>query len=173
MTLLPIGAAMLIVLFAAPARAQLNLTDLQLTARVLGFMEKPLTGTVRLGIVYIPDDVQSVQSADAIVALVGGGLKAGNLLFTAVRVPINEVATAQIDAFFLPDGLGSQAGPIAAATEKMKVPCITLDVVQVQNGTCSLGVQVIPKVQIYVNRAAAANSDTTFVSVFRMMITEF
>lgn len=164
---------MLFMLLAAPAHAQLSQVDLQLAARVFGFMEKPLTGTVRLGIVYVPGDTQSVQGADAAETLLGTGLKVGNLTFVPVPVRIDQASTAPVDAFFLPDGLGDKAQPIANAAAKKKIPCITLDVAQVQNGTCALGVQIVPKVQIYVNRVAAENSDTRFVSVFRMMITEF
>jgi len=43
----------------------------------------------------------------------------------------------------------------------------------VRNGICAIGVQIVPKIEIYVNRAAAEDDDTTFGSVFRMMITEF
>jgi hypothetical protein len=161
-----------IIMFAVPAHAQLTEVGLQLTARVLGFMERPLTGTVRLGVIYIPNDASSIQGADAVISLLGTGLRAGNLLFTPVRVRIDQAAAAPVDAFFLPDGLGDQAKPIIEAEQKKKVPCITFDLAQVRNGICVLGLQIVPKVQIYVSRVAAANSDTTFVSMFRMMITE-
>jgi len=105
MRLLTIGATALCVLYAATAQAQLTRVDLQLVARVLGFLEKPLTGTVRLGIVYVPSDDQSVHEADSDLALLGSGLQAGNLLFTPVRVRIDQAAAAQVDVFFLPEGL--------------------------------------------------------------------
>jgi len=165
-------AVVLVVLTQTAAQANVTKVDLQIAARALSFMERPLSGTVRLGIVFNPRDTSSVQSADALVSMLGSGLKVGNLVFAPVRVALDQVATAQVDAFFLVDGLGDRARPISEATERKKIPCFTIDLEQVRNGTCALGVQVEPKVQIYVNRGAAARSDTTFVSLFRMMIIE-
>ena len=163
----------LLVLAAAPARGEVTQADLQLAARALSFMEKPLTGTVRLGVVYIPGDDQSLRDADAVVRVLGASLKAGSLVFKPAAVSIDQATSAPVDAFFLPDSLGSRARKILAATERKHVPCITLDIAQVRNGTCVLGVQVVPKVQIYVSRSAAASSGISFVAVFRMMVTEF
>jgi len=173
MRVLAFVAAAFVVLIQTPVQADVTQADLQIAARALSFMERPLSGTVRLGVVYNPGDSRSIQSADAVVAMLGTGLKVGNLVLVPVRVAVEQAAVAQVDAYFLLDGLGDRARPISEATEKKKIPCFTLDLAQVQNGLCALGVQVEPKVQIYANRAAAARSDTTFVSMFRMMITEF
>ncbi len=166
-------AVALLSLIATPIHAEVTQMDLQIAARALSFMEKPLTGNVRLGVVYRPGDAQSIRRADAVAKLLGDGLTVGNVTFRPVTVNIDQAITAPVDAFFLPDGLGAGAAKISEATAKRKVPCITLDLPQVEAGYCVLGVKVDPKVQIYLNRAAAAQSDTRFASVFLMMITEF
>jgi hypothetical protein len=166
-------AILLFVIAATSVWAGVTPVDLQVAARALSFLERPLSVNVRLGILYVSGDDQSVRAADAVVNLLGDGMKAGNLLLRPVVVSVDHAMTAQVDAFFLPDGMGDRARQVAEATAKKKIPCFTLDIPQVEAGNCVMGVRVLPKVQIYVNRAAATASDTAFVSVFRMMITEF
>ena len=159
-------------LVALPAQAEMTVTDLQIAARALSFMERPLSGTVRMGIVYIPGDTASEAEAESAVQLLGSGLKAGNLFFTPVRVAVKDASTAVVDLFFLPDGTGDRSAPVAAAAEKRKLVCVTLDISQVEKGACVLGVQSKPKVRIFVSRAAAIASKSPFVTVFLMMVSE-
>jgi hypothetical protein len=155
------------------ADAAVTPVELQIAARALGFMEKPLSGNVRLGIVYDPADAQSRASANAVVKLLGTGLKAGSVVFLPVLTNIDQAMGAPVDAFFLPGDVADPAKKISRATASRKLPCITLNIRQVRDGDCVLGINVDPKVEIYLNRAAAEDSGTTFVSVFRMMVTEF
>eukprot|EP01035_Chromulina_nebulosa_P014989 gene14989-19844_t len=106
-----VAAVSALILLAVPATAEVTPAELQLAARALGFLERPLSGVVRLGIVFVPGDARSVQAADALQVLLGGGLKAGNLTFSPVLVRTDQVAGAAVDAFFLPDGLGERARP--------------------------------------------------------------
>jgi hypothetical protein len=75
--------------------------------------------------------------------------------------------------FFLTQGAGVGANTVASASRARKIPCITFDLAQVRNGACGIGVKSQPKIEIFVNRKAAAESDTIFSSVFRLMITEY
>ena len=163
---------LLSVLFSLPAKGEMTIAELQIAARALSFMERPLSGTVRMGIIYVPGDAASEHEADRVAQLLGSGLKAGNLLFTPVRVPVGEAGTAPVDLFFLPDGIADRTGPVSAASEKRKLVCLTLDIAQVEKGACVLGIQSNPKVRIYVSRAAAIASKSTFATVFMMMVSE-
>ena len=149
----------------------MTVTDLQIAARALSFMERPLSGTVRMGIVYAPGDAASEAEADSAVQLLGSGLRAGNLLFMPVRVALKDASTA-VDLYFLPDGMGDKSAVVAAAAEKRKLVCVTLDISQVEKGACVLGVQSKPKVRIFVSRAAALATKSSFVTVFLMMVSE-
>jgi hypothetical protein len=117
-TQLALLLGLLAVSLAFPAKAQMTITDLQIAARALSFMERPLSGTVRMGIVYIPGDAASEAGAESTVQLLGSGLKAGNLLFTPVRVAVKDAGAAAVDLFFLTDGMGERSAPVAAAAEK-------------------------------------------------------
>jgi hypothetical protein len=161
------------VMAAAPALAQAVQSDLVVAARALGFLENPPTGDVTVGIVYAPV-AASRQDADALRVLLGAGLRVGNITLKPVLVGAGELGTADIDLLFLVSGLDEQTG-IAAAnlSATKKIPCITITTAYLEQGRCVMAVRSRPKVEILVNQAAAARSNTKFAAVFRMMIKEF
>ena len=162
-----------LVLFGASARAQFTLNDLQIAGRALGFLEKPLSGDVKAAIVYAPEDPRSVAEADALKGLLGDGLRVGNVKLVPVLVPVAELGRADVALFFLTAGI-TDAGTksVTAAAMAKHTPCITTDLAQVRAGVCAMGVRAQPKIEIFVNRAAAARTNLAFSAVFRIMITE-
>src|SRR5271156_6443012 len=98
-------AACCLVLLCATARAQFTLSDLQIAGRALGFLEKPLSGDVKAGIVYEPGDPRSVAEADALKALLGEGLRVGSVKLMPVLVPVAELSRADVALFFLTAGI--------------------------------------------------------------------
>ncbi len=156
----------------ASARADVTPKDLQVMARALGFTEKPPTGEVTIGIVYAPANPQSAKEAEDVQKLMGDGLKAGAIVLKPKLVKIDAVADADAGAFLLTEGVGAEASKLAAATKAKQKPCVTIDIPQVQSGACVMGVKSEPKVEIIVNKAAAADSGVSFAASFRMMITE-
>jgi len=168
--LLAVGAA---TLPTSPARADITPKDVQVMARALGFTEKPPTGEVNIGIVFAPGNPQSAKEADDLKTLMGTGLKAGNLTLKPVLVKIDDLGSAgDVAAFLLTDGVGADGAKLAAATKTKQKPCVTIDMAQVQSGACVMGIKSEPKVEIVVNKAAAADSGVSFAASFRMMITE-
>jgi hypothetical protein len=167
-----LGLASCCVAFGYSAHADVSATDLQVAARALSFMEKPLTGAVRVGIVYAPASPRSSRQAEQLRAMIGGGLKAGSVQLSPVMVKADEAAIANVDLFFLTEYVGPQDAPLSAISAARQIPCVTTDIAQVQSGTCVMGVRSRPKVEILVNRAAAAASGMNFATVFRVMITE-
>jgi ABC-type uncharacterized transport system substrate-binding protein len=158
--------------FGSPAHAEITVTDLQVAARALSFVENPLSGAVRVGIVYASGSPRSVQQAEALRDMLGNGLRAGNLELRPVMVESKEAANANVDLFFLTEHVATDGTQLSSASMKKQIPCVTTDVGQVRNGACIMGVRSRPKVEILVNRAAAAASGVTFATVFRVMITE-
>lgn len=157
---------------AFPAHADVTAKDIQVMARALGFAEKAPSGEIRLGIVYAPENAASVAQAEAVQKLLGDGLKAGNLVLKPLLVKIDEATSADVAAFLLIEGMGAGGAKLAAVTKAKQKPCLTIDIPQVQNGSCAMGIKSEPKVEILVNRAAADASGVTFGASFRMMITE-
>jgi hypothetical protein len=159
------------VAFSHTVAAEVTATDLQVAARALSFMEKPLGSVVRVGIVYAPDSPRSVREAETLRTLLGEGMKIGKFELRPTLVKIDGLAAAQVDMFFLTEFV-SATDASGAGIVALKHPCVTTDFAQVESGACLMGVRSAPKVQIVINRAAAKDSGVTFATVFRVMITE-
>jgi hypothetical protein len=155
-----------------PAQA-VSLSDLQIAVRALGFTNNPPSGNLSLGIVYVDSIPNSVDEAHKLQDILGDGLQVGNLFLKPVMVPVNDVENANVGLFFMTGGIGSSAQRVLSASNQKQILCVTTDVAQVMRGLCALGVKSQPKIEIIVNRAAAANSGITFSSAFSMMITEY
>jgi hypothetical protein len=153
------------------AHAEFTLSDVQIAGRALGFLDKPLQGQVTAGIVYSPANPQSVREAEELKAMLGEGLRIGNVTLKPVLIPIAELQHSSAALFLLTGGV-EDAAALADAARNKRIPCITTDLAKVKGGSCAIGVRSQPKIEILVNRNAAAGSDLKFSAVFRMMITE-
>ncbi len=160
------------VAMASPAAAQVTQTDLLVAGRAIGFIDNLKRGDVSIGIVYDPAIAQSAQQASELNAMMGNGLHIGNLVLKPVMLPIGKLGGDNSDLFFLTEGVGGEAARVGHASRARKISCITFDLAQVRNGNCTIGVQTQPKIQVFVNRAAAQESGTDLAGVFRIMITE-
>ncbi len=160
-------------LAAPPALAEASENDVTIAARALGFLEKPLTGAVRVGIVYAADNPQSVQDAAALQKIMARGLTVGGLSLTPVLVPAGSIDGAKLDLLFLAGDTGASASKAGDAARARRLPCITLDIEQVRNGNCAIGIESEPRVEILVNQDAASRSGVSFAGAFKMLITEF
>ncbi|MDE8346987.1 MAG: hypothetical protein POH28_12580, partial [Acidocella sp.] len=154
------------------AAAAVTATDMQIAARVLGFTTTPITGTVKLGIVYDPANATSAADETALVGILGSGLTVGAVTLVPVPVPIASLSSASADVLFLTSGLGTAAGPVGSAAAAKKILCMTTDTAANAAGDCAVAVQSDPSVKITVNKAAAAASGVSFATAFTMMITE-
>ncbi len=147
-------------------------SDLLIAGRALSFMENPPSGPIRTGIVYSPSDPHSVEEAANLATMLAGGFHVGNFTMLPVLVKIDDLAAANVGLILLTDHIGSDGLRVPSVTKAKHIPCVTVDISQVQNGDCVMGVKSDPRIEIVVNRAAAAGSGTTFATVFRMLITE-
>lgn len=156
-----------------PARADVTTADVQVAARALSFVTNPLKGAVRVGIVYAAGNPKSVQQAQSLRSMLGSGLKVGNLELRPVLVKSTDVASADVDLFFLTEYMTAVETPKQLGTDAGRpLLCVTNDIGQVRRGACVMGVRSRPKVEVFVNRASAAANQINFSTVFRVMITE-
>jgi hypothetical protein len=154
------------------ARAAMTQDDVLIAARALSFMQNPPAGPIRVGIVYAANSARSVEEADRLQQMLAGGLRVGNLIMFPVKTRSDDLAGANVQLFLLTEYAGGEGARVAAATRAKHIPCITVDIAQVQNGACVMGVRSEPRIEIVINHAAAAGSGTSFAAVFRMLITE-
>lgn len=164
-------AALLVI--CLPARADVTTADVQVAARALSFVSNPLSGAVRVGIVYAAGNPKSVQQAQSLRRMLGNGLKVGNLELRPVLVKSTDVAAADVDLFFLTEFMTVNETPRKLGHRaQQSILCVTTDIAQVRRGACVMGVRSRPKVEVFVNRPSATENSISFSTVFRVMITE-
>jgi hypothetical protein len=145
--------------------------DLQVAGRALTFLENGPTGKATLGVVFDPAKPASVAEKDAVLAALGGGYNAGALTLVGVPIPISAIGGAGgVKALFVTGGVNYAA--VGAAAKAKNIVSIGSDPACVKSGACVMGVSTDPKVEITVNRAAAAAVGASFKAAFRMMIKE-
>lgn len=159
-------------LLATPAHADVTRTDVQVAARALSFVSNPLTGAVDVGILYWTASARSVREAESLEKLLSGGFRIGALELSPVLVELDDAAVADVDLFFLTAYVPAARVPRLAGRPGTPALCITTALEQVRSGACTIGVRSRPKVEVFVNNAAAKASDISFSTVFRVMITE-
>jgi hypothetical protein len=159
-------------LMALPGVAQVTDTTLLVAARALTFLQHPPQGELIVGIVYEPRNVQSAREAQQLYDAMENGFRAGTLVLRPRMLDLAELSSSGVGLYFLTAGLGRAAAALAPVSRSHQIPCVTTDITQVADGNCAMGVRAQPRVEILVNRAAAAASGMAFSEAFRVMITE-
>jgi hypothetical protein len=159
-------------LAALPASAEVSDTTLLVAARALSFLQHPPQGEVIVGIVYQPGNSQSALEARQLNAAMEYGFRAGTLVLRPRLIRLEDLASSGVGLYFLTSDLGNAAVSLAQLNRSRHIPCVTVDLAQVRDGNCAMGVRALPRVEILVNRAAAAATGMTFSEAFRVMITE-
>ncbi len=145
--------------------------DLQVAGRALTFLENAPAGHAVLGVVYDPAKPGSVAEKNAVMAALGGGYGAGAVTLTGKPVEVEEVGgVSGVVALYVTSGVNY--GAVGAQAKTRKLVTIGSAGACVQSGACVMGVTTEPKVEITVNRAAAAAVGAVFKAAFRMMIKE-
>jgi len=165
------GMALLAAL-PAPANAAVTAKDIQVAGRVIGFVNPPASGTVKLGIVYDPSNAASRDDEQALMDILGSGLTIGGVTLIPEPVPIAQLSGTDANLLFLTGGLGSAGMAVASVADTKKILCMTTDTGAVQAGACAVAVQTSPSVQIIVNKALLAASGISFDTAFLLMVTE-
>jgi hypothetical protein len=145
--------------------------NLGVAGRALTFLENGPSGAAVLGVVFDPSKPGSVAEKNAVMAALGGGFSAGGVTLTGRPVEASAVGgVSGVAALYVTSGVNY--GAVGAAAKARKLITIGSDPACVQSGACVMGVATEPKVDITVNRAAAAAVGATFKAAFRMMIHE-
>jgi hypothetical protein len=145
--------------------------DLQVAGRALTFLENGPSGRAVLGVVFDPSKPGSVAEKNAVMAALGGGYSAGAVTLVGKPVEADAVGgVSGVAALYVTGGVNY--GVVKAAAKDRKLVTIGSAPACVNSGACVMGVVTEPKVEITVNRAAAAAVGASFKAAFRMMIKE-
>lgn len=155
------------------AAAEVTKKDILVASRALNFIQNKPSGAVIAAIVFDPANPASKASADAIGAIIGGGLKAGKVTLTAKVVPVGDLGgLSGTKIAFVAEGMGAHFSAISGAASSSGIVVASTDVACVRGGLCALGVETSPKVQIYASKSAATAAGVEFLPAFLMMVKE-
>lgn len=173
-TVVALGLGIFGTLSVAPATlAETSKKDVLVASRALNFISPKPSGTVIAAIIYDPSNAASKADADGLMATIGSSLKAGKVTLSAKLVEINNLAEVSgAGIAFVTDGLAANHGAIANQLSGTGVLAASTDLACVQAGKCALGVSTSPKVEIFVNKAAAGSAGLEFLPAFLMMVKE-
>jgi hypothetical protein len=166
--------AAVLFLSAVPLQAaDVGAKDVQVAARSIAFLENAPKGDTPTAIIFSAGNATSKTEAEQIKTLLEKNSKAGKATLKPVLVSsdaLDNLANVKV-AFLTSDLAASGAAAFEAAAAK-GIPTISIGKACVDAGNCVVGVISSPKVQIFVNAAAAAKASASFSSAFRMMIKE-
>jgi hypothetical protein len=149
--------------------ASLQPQELQILGKALNFLQPPLTGEPVVAIVYAPDDPKSRLDAEDLAGQLNK-VRLGGVAVVARIVASQSLATEAFQLVITADGADGK--PVIAAAQANHALCVTANVAAVRDGQCTMAIRSLGKVEIFVNREAAAESGIGFATAFRMMVHE-
>lgn len=157
-----------------PAAAETTARDVEVAARAVAFLASKPTGEQPTAIVYDPANAESQADADALKAILSGGVNAGKVTLGAPKlVAVGDLGgLAGMQVAFVAKGTGSHHAAIAAAAAAQKTLTMSADLECVRSGSCVVGIQGQPNVEIYISKQASQASGQEFSSAFLMMAKE-
>jgi hypothetical protein len=149
--------------------ASLQPQELRILAKALNFLEPPLTGQPVVAVVYAPGDPKSRQDAEDLAGQLNT-IPLGGVPVVPRVIGRQSLATEVFQLVIAADGADGQ--PVIAAAQANHALCVTANVAAVLVGQCTMAIRSSGKVEIFVNKAAAAESGIGFATAFRMMVHE-
>ena len=153
--------------------AQTTVRDAQIIARTLSFSDAGPTGTLEIGIVYAPDQANSVRQAESLRASIGDSMVAGRVTLRARLVPVDRLDDVTgLAGLFVTSDLGTHLDAIAATAQRLHIPTISNEMACVRTARCILAYSSQPNVEIVLNHDAANKAGVHFTQAFRMLVRE-
>lgn len=170
--LVPLAAVLMLSTFSTGAASTFRGDNIvQVGGRVASFLQPPVSGATIAAIVYEPGDMASEAEARSIERAMGSGMLIGSLRLKPKRVATNALAgLTGAQVAFVTRGTDYKA--IASAASPRSVLTISADPACSRAGYCVVGVSSIPKVQIFVSKAATRAAKLRFNSSFLMLVKE-
>jgi hypothetical protein len=150
--------------------ASLSVKDLLVLGRAIAFMQPVPGPDAVIAVAYAPGDPASRQDADAIMALIGGGLSVGQSVLKARLIDSTNSDRAGFQIVIA--AVGANGPRLSVAARAARALCVTSETEAVRAGVCAMAIRSEPRVEILVNHAASSASGIEFAAAFRMMIQE-
>jgi hypothetical protein len=151
------------------ASASLSARDVQIVAKILGFLDPPPAGGV-VAVIYAAHDAASKRDAEAIAGMFGGGLASGGGVLRARTVAAGALGDGGgYAAIILAAGAEREGGAVAGVHGVLS---ITAADALVRSGRCVMAVHSQPRVDITISRMAARAAGVNFTAAFGMLVHE-
>lgn len=170
--LLPVLSLCTLAGVAAPVRAEVDVKDVQVIARSLGFVNGLPGDSIAVAVLYDPARPATAADADRFVALLGQGAKAGSATLAPKKVAVGELGAQAAPVVLLPEGMAAHFETLRAAARGRGMVTVTTDRTCAEKGACVMAVRSTPKVEIVISRAAGTEAGVAFKQAFKMLITE-
>lgn len=165
-----IFSALMLVLAMQPAQAIVE-RDLQVTARILNFIEDIEKGPVKVAIIYDEASAQSVSDAHDLEKLLSGkGLMAGQYTLMPEMVDVNHLDQIDTNLAYVSLGMHDSFGKIADVAATKHIFTFTKDFSCLEEQKCVLALETQPDVKIEISDDAAVRSGLAFGMALRMMV---
>jgi hypothetical protein len=167
-----LAATLLLSAFPANA-ADIGAKDVQVAARSIAFLENAPKGDTLTAIIFSAGNAAAQTEAEQIKTLLEKNSKAGKATLKPILVSSDALSElTNVKVAFLTSDLAASGEAVFEAASSKGIPTISIGKACVDAGNCVVGVISSPKVQIFVNAAAAVRASASFSSAFRMMIKE-
>ena len=168
----PIIAVSVLASLSTEAASALRADNIvQVGGRVASFLQPPVSGATIAAIVFEPGDAASEAEARSLERSMGNEMVIGALRLKPKRVATNALAgLAGARVAFVTRGTNYQA--IASAAAPRSVLTISSDPACSREGHCVVSVSSVPKIQIFVSKAATRAAKLRFSSSFLMLVKE-
>lgn len=168
-----LGATILVGGYVPSASAEMNSKAIEVTGRILGFVQDMPTGNLTVSIVFDPGSAQSKREADDLVQLMSSGFTVGKFVLNSKLVPVSDLSNMTgTKLAIVTTGMSDKHDQVFAETRTRGILSISSDMACVASGKCVLGVSVSPKVEIILNASAGQSSNIGFAQALRMLVRE-
>lgn len=156
----------------SPTYAQVARTEFFLAGRTATFTTA--TGAREIAVLFDSRVAASKSEADAIQNEFGDSIQVGSASVSINYVDWTRAKPALRNgaSIFFTRGTEAAWAMIAEMAAGSTVPTISAELDCVREGHCVVGIQARPRVQIFLNQAAARRARTEFTTAFKIMASE-
>ncbi len=161
--------------FICPSFPATSAKEMQVVGKATSFATTiDKSAPVKVGIVYDAANAASKADFDAVMGIIGSGLKAGKVTLVAEPIAAGEISAkaGSVQVLFVTEGMSSAYADVSAAAKANKLLSISTDMACVESGNCLVGVDVGAGVKVLLNRAAVDAVGVEFDSAFKFMVKE-
>lgn len=151
-----------------------TLNELKVGVRVFDFMVNPPHGRVPLALIYDGENKSSIEDARIVMSWLEAGINSGKTQLEPHLLEVHQLSNAPgFRVGFLADGSDAQYDRVLDYAQRNHTLIVSSELSCVQSGRCAVGVTSTPRVEVFVNQAAAASCGIEFTEAFRMMVREY